>query len=410
MKRNADRFLLVYHATAGSTGAYVNDLLSTLEKAGGMRLDAAVNAYYEFPEHPRVGRLLKWFYKYTEALPQRPRWRGPVLGVLRKPVRYLEVLWAYLRILCYVAFRRIDIVNLHLVDELKPTLLFFLGVRMLGARVYVTVHDTYSNFRADLSGRQRFTAQRRFVFYHAERLLTHSTHSADALVSELGIDRSRIRVIPYPAYDFRCIVKEPEAAEIERGLRTDIGKARVFLVVGWMRTNKGYDLVTAAWTRRMADRPDCRLFIVGQPCFDIGDLVRQTSRCSNVTWKPERLSDEELAAFLRVADVVVMPYRAYTNSAVLQVSYVVAGKPVICSDIPLFKCRLDEDTAMFFRSGDVDDLGRALREAADCPAERLSAKGKEGRTRFEEEAGAAVSKLLEAYRARGSMPESRPRR
>ena len=84
------------------------------------------------------------------------------------------------------------------------------------------------------------------------------------------------------------------------------------LCFGLIRPYKGVDVLLEAW-RGIAD---AQLWIVGRP------RMRHRGACepragANVRWVTRYVSDGELAACFRRADIVVLPYREIEQSGVL---------------------------------------------------------------------------------------------
>jgi glycosyltransferase involved in cell wall biosynthesis len=116
--------------------------------------------------------------------------------------------------------------------------------------------------------------------------------------------------------------------------------------------------------------PDAELWIVGRPRFDVSALRREDS---TIRWVTRFVSDLELAACFRRADVVVLPYREIEQSGVLATALAFAT-PLLVSDVGGFREVADAGAARLVPPGDVPALHAALIELlADPPArERLA--------------------------------------
>src|SRR5204863_202777 len=76
-----------------------------------------------------------------------------------------------------------------------------------------------------------------------DAVVVHSEHGAARLRDELGVDGSRVRVIPHGAFDYLTRLPEerslpPELAAVERP---------VVLFFGLLRPYKGLDVLLDAW-------------------------------------------------------------------------------------------------------------------------------------------------------------------
>jgi glycosyltransferase involved in cell wall biosynthesis len=386
------RLLIVYYATFGSTGAYLNDLLVALSQQNLLVVDTAVSAYYQFPTPPGTSRILKVFFPITEKVPQNKHLHSRVIVYFRKPIRYIELLLTYVWLLGYIVRERITTINLHPIDDYLVTWLFFLTLKYLRREVYVTAHDLHSQ-------NSTITPKRRYaLFQKADRIIAHNQHSQTALIEEFNINPQRIFLLSYPLYDFRSILSEKEIRRHEQALRTTVGERRAFLFAGWIRKQKGIDLLIDAWNLAMKDKVDCCLFIVGEPSIPLDDLIEKSLLCPNVYWVPCRVSDEELIAYLRLSDILVMPYRQYANSSLLRAAYVNAQTAVLASNIPLFSEQIGTTEAFFFKNEDVDDLARALQEIRSVPQERLRQMGQQGCFQLQQKGASFTTEVTQAYR------------
>ena len=98
------------------------------------------------------------------------------------------------------------------------------------------------------------------------------------------------------------------------------------LCFGLMRPYKGIDLLLEAW--RGIDGAE--LWIAGMPRMDISALTAAAP--PGVRFVPRFIGDDELPAYFRRADLVVLPYREIDQSGVLFTA-LAFGKPLLLSDV-----------------------------------------------------------------------------
>ncbi|MFL5850946.1 MAG: glycosyltransferase family 4 protein [Solirubrobacteraceae bacterium] len=156
-------------------------------------------------------------------------------------------------------------------------------------------------------------AQRR-VYERVDAVVVHSQHGARRLRA-LGVPAERLHVIPHGAFTHLSELPEGELPlpETERP---------VVLFFGLLREYKGIDVLLEAW--RGID--DAELWIVGMPRMKLDPPT-----LPGVRFLPRYVSDEELAALFRRADLVALPYREIDQSGVLFVA-LAFGKPLLLSD------------------------------------------------------------------------------
>ncbi|HWH12027.1 MAG TPA: glycosyltransferase family 4 protein, partial [Solirubrobacteraceae bacterium] len=166
----------------------------------------------------------------------------------------------------------------------------------------------------------QLAAQRR-LFGHFDAVVVHSAHGARRLVDELGLSRERVHVIPHGVLDH--LVDRPS-----RPLPDELAAVQgpVVLCFGLMRPYKGIDVLLAAWDPAW----EAELWIVGMPRMDIAPLVAAAP--ANVRFVARFVGDDELGAYFRRADVVVLPYREIDQSGVLSTA-LAFGKALVLSDV-----------------------------------------------------------------------------
>jgi glycosyltransferase involved in cell wall biosynthesis len=182
-------------------------------------------------------------------------------------------------------------------------------------------------------------------------------------LAETGIDPGRVRVIPHGAFDY--LTRQPDEAPLPPELAevTD----PVILFFGLIRPYKGVDVLLDAFR----SVTDAELWIVGRPLGVSLDALReQASRVPGpVRFVPRFVSDRELPAYFRRADVVALPHRDAEQSGVLFAA-LAFGKPIAMSDVGGFGEVAATGAGTLVPPGDADALAARLQELVDDPAER----------------------------------------
>ena len=150
-----------------------------------------------------------------------------------------------------------------------------------------------------------------------------------------------------------------------------MGERPVVLYFGLIRPYKGVDILLEAW-REVSTSPDGgpELWIVGRPRVPLAPLEAQAS--PGVRFVPRFVSDPELAACFRRADVVVLPYRhtdRYDFSGVLAAA-LAFGTPTIVSDVGSFSEVAATGAARLVPPDDAGALASSMSELLQDPRER----------------------------------------
>jgi glycosyltransferase involved in cell wall biosynthesis len=193
---------------------------------------------------------------------------------------------------------------------------FYRRLRAAGLPVVFTAHDPLPNVGGAARRRSVAATARSF-----ERVVCHSDWGRAALVDRCGVDPGRVRVIPHGAFTYLC---ELPAVAPPIGIDGPLAVAP-----GLIRPYKGVDVLLRAWPRVREQVPGASLLIAGRPMMDTSSLHTHQP---GVAFLPRYLSDAELGAVLRRADVVVLPYRRIDNSGVLAAA-LAFGAPLVMSDV-----------------------------------------------------------------------------
>ncbi|MFL5782282.1 MAG: glycosyltransferase [Thermoleophilaceae bacterium] len=190
-----------------------------------------------------------------------------------------------------------------------------------------------------------------------DAVVAHSEHGAARLRDELGVDAARVHVIPHGSFDY--LTRLPE----ERPLPDELAavERHVVLFFGLLRPYKGLDVLLDAWR---SVEVDAELWIVGMPRMDLAAL--RAAADARVRFVPRFVSDPEIPAYFRRADVVVLPYRETEASGVLYTA-LAFGKAMVMSDVGGFS---EVGAGRLVPPSDAGALSAALTEVLTTESER----------------------------------------
>jgi len=173
------------------------------------------------------------------------------------------------------------------------------------------------------------SAQRR-LYEAVDAIVVHSGYGRDLLVARLGVDPAKVRVIHHGA--FKHLTVQASEVPLPEELRAIDGP--VVLFFGLLRPYKGIETLLEAWRGvRSEISPEAELWVVGRPRMPLEPLRALAG--PGVRFIPRFVSDAELPAFFRRADIVALPYsrtERFDFSGVLATA-LAFGKPTVISDI-----------------------------------------------------------------------------
>jgi glycosyltransferase involved in cell wall biosynthesis len=182
----------------------------------------------------------------------------------------------------------------------------------------------------------------------------------------------------------------PEIGELppreEARRQLDISANRkVALFLGLIRSYKGIDLLLEAVARQPAGRA-WLLLVAGEPWGNLGPTLGQQVRDLGIEdrvrlrlgWVPEA----EVPVLLAAADLVVLPYRSGSQSAVAPLA-LAAGLPVLSTRVGgLPEIVQDDINGALVEPGSVDELARALEELTSDKLAELTEGARASRSRL----------------------------
>jgi glycosyltransferase involved in cell wall biosynthesis len=210
------------------------------------------------------------------------------------------------------------------------------------------------------SRRETKVAQR--LFGRMDAVIAHSEHGAARLRDKVGLDPSRVRVIPHGAFDYltRLPDEKPLPSELEGA------EGPVILFFGLLRPYKGLDLLLESFSQVEG----AELWIVGNPRMDLGPLrLAAQAAPGRVRFVTRFVEDAEIPPIFRRADLVVLPYRDAEHSGVLYTG-LAFGKPMVLSAVGGFPEVAASGAARIVPPGDAGALTQALSELVADPAAR----------------------------------------
>jgi glycosyltransferase involved in cell wall biosynthesis len=169
----------------------------------------------------------------------------------------------------------------------------------------------------------------------------------------------RVHVIPHGAFEH--LTRQPA----ERPLPPELAAVEgpVVLCFGVVRPYKGVDVLVDAF--RSVEGAE--LWVVGRP---LGVSLDALGAPAQVRFVPRYVSDAELPAFFRRADLLVLPHRTVDVSGVLFAG-LAFGKPMVLSDAGGFRELAEEHgAARLAPPGDARALAQAIGELLADPGER----------------------------------------
>jgi glycosyltransferase involved in cell wall biosynthesis len=224
---------------------------------------------------------------------------------------------------------------------------------------------------------RRSAAVTRRLAERMDGVVVHTEHGRRRLTERLGVDPGKVKVIPHGAFEHLTRQRR------ETGLPDELAgvEGPVVLSFGMVRPYKGIDVLLEAFRELQG----AELWVVGRPLDDsmmrrLHQLARKVP--GKVRFVTRYITEAEIPALFRRADLVALPYRSVDQSGVLYIG-LAFGKPMVISAVGGFEELAEEHgAARLVPPGEPEALAAAIRDLLADPAER---------TRLGERAAAAAA-------------------
>ena len=334
MSKPGIRIAYIYAGTQNSAGLYMHEILKVFNRCK-LSYKAYGSYYYPFDDAQRV------FFKYTDLARSNKRTK------FRPYIRYLELVFALIRVYVLLLRYRPSIINYSLNTSYLPEYLFLKLIRrQMSAKLIITCHDVIPFANGHLKTTKE-NQRREDIFKFADILLVHNKNSYEDLVQYYKIPPTKIKSHLFPIMDLHDLPTMPQNRQL---LKKDID----FLFIGHLRLEKGIGTLLEAWKTFHQSHKDATLYIVGNLPVN-SDLNISDYSGLNITFILEYVSDIMYINYIRKAECVVLPYERGTNSGIPS-SVLSLGTQLIVSDIPMFRNNSLIDSTSFFESQNIDSL------------------------------------------------------
>ncbi len=284
-------------------------------------------------------------------------------GLSRKVMRLLTY---YLRLIKYAAFAKPRVFHILWNNKFEWFDRTFLTAfyRLLGRKIAFTAHNVNAGKRDNRdSAFNRFTL--RIQYWLLNHIFVHSQKMRRELCADFGVPESKVSVIPFginnatPTTDMTG-----EAARRHFGLHPEDNVALFF---GQIAPYKGLEFLVEALPELVRTNGSFRLIIAGKVkkgwedyWAKIEPKLAAPELESRFIMKIGHVPNEEVEAYFKAADVLIVPYTCISQSGVPFLAYGF-GLPVIASDVgSLREDIIEKRTGFICRPEDSSDLAKTI--------------------------------------------------
>lgn len=253
--------------------------------------------------------------------------------------------------------------TIHFNGLLTSRIILFDGLLLplwfrLWAGTYIhTAHNVLPHGRRNS---RLFRRMYRWIYRFPHDIVAHTRQVAEELAADFGVDPARITVISIGLNEEMPDTPLSTAAAREQlKLPPDVPIALFF---GKVEPYKGVDVLAEAWSSVRTH--NARAIVAGW-CPDhayaneVRQAINRSSQKATIEWREGFVANEDIAVWLKAADVVVMPYRQIYQSGVVFLC-LRFGVPIVATRVGSLDEYIDADSGVFAETNDPPGIAAAL--------------------------------------------------
>lgn len=322
------------------------------------------DALYDAMSEVRHDCDIKLLYSGRGLLKLVPTKYESSRSTLKRLLKVLECILNYMYVGLLVLTRKPQIVHFQWLPFLEvcniETYIFKIMKHFSNKTKFIlTIHNLYPH---NLNANDKVAYNNRFkrISLLFDAYIVHTNVTKQDVVREFDIDNNKIFVChhgvfaPNTTID-KVVPKEPFLTILQFGSHS-FYKGTDILIKAVSSLPKNY-------------RTKIKVRIVGGINSQFYEDLREIDKNNTVLWKPYFLSDNDLYKEIKNADIIVLPYRAISQSGVLLLS-LFFEKLIITSNLPSFVETLSSENeeinkSIFFESENENQLEQLIRRYVD---------------------------------------------
>jgi len=171
------------------------------------------------------------------------------------------------------------------------------------------------------------------IYNLLDGIIVHTNRSKEEIKDQFNIYNDKIRVIPHGLLELNYDENNTKKIKSEVHENNNLGDKIVLGFIGSIRKNKGIELLLDVWEENeFLNNNEIILLIAGSCKNDkLNKRIEEMNNYKNVIIDIRFLPLDNFAAYMKVSDIILLPYLNISQSGVL-LSVLAEEKPVLVSD------------------------------------------------------------------------------
>lgn len=252
---------------------------------------------------------------------------------LKRGLKAVECLLNYFILCIYLWIHSIDVVHFQWLPFLEIVgiesyiiqILKFLSPK---TKYILTIHNIYPHNSSN-NMKERYKIRFCKVKNLIDSFIVHTEISKADVIREFGIEQNAIDVVYHGIFvpnNYRPIIKQQPS-----------NRKWNLIMYGNQSPYKGTDIFIKALGLLPEEvKPKVRALVCGKTDKSYLNSLQSIQTGVEIIWKPYFVEDSELFSMIDESDVIILPYRAISQSGVLLLA-LYFRRVIITSDLPSFK-------------------------------------------------------------------------
>ena len=326
---------------SGKVPRYDDSLCSALYQEG---LDIMLVSPFNHKEFNSSKYYFKKLFKISNKF-------HPVILKTYKPI---EGVLNYFYIIGIIMRNKFDVIHFQWLPfleyiSIEKWFLWMCKIVSPSTKFVLTQHNLYPH-NSSSSAKKIYKKRMQFVKKKFDHFILHTESSKNLFCKEYGIDDNKVSTIYHG-------VLSPSQMPIRR---SSTSRKRI-LMYGIQSHYKGTDILVDAISLLPTHiREQLQVTIAGGTDPVLLTEKINIAKQNDISWIPRYIEDDELNQMIVDSDVLVLPYRAISQSGVLLQS-LPYKKHLLLSDLPSFRETLyGYPEECFFKAGSAEDLASSI--------------------------------------------------
>lgn len=358
------RVFVVEMSGKGGMIHYDYHLCRALSRSG-VNISLVTSNHYELGKLPHNFKVFP-LLRLWDPRASTPHHSG--VRLLRRGMRGLLYVAGWLRLLHFIGNERPEVVIFGEIrfgfERIFLQYLKRMGLCLVGIVHDIQPFDTSRTNPAIIKNNREYVQKYNKIYHSFNALFVHDQQSYRDFLALYDVPAERVHQIPFGTSE---IIFEEVQSTTPEELRQLFGippTSKVVLFFGTLTKYKGVEDLIRAFPL-VCSEFEAHLVIAGFPAKDVDSKKLQAEAeklgvADHITWYLDYVPNDRVAPLVTLSETVVLPYRAITQSGVLQIAYA-CGRPVVGTRVGgLPDVIEDEGTGLLVEPYDPNALARAI--------------------------------------------------